>query len=418
VFIEGATSTEVFKLSFLRNSESFFAYHNAESVLDGLQFESLGQVPHKLDLKFKLDGFTNAHELSFNFDPKALLPKRICVVIGKNGVGKSQALGHLARAALAGDESFSDGSGNRPSVNRLVAIGTPGEARVTFPAERRGTGKIYYRRLLLSRNNGKDGWRGLGELLVQLARSEESVKENDRWRIFCDSLSTIIPLNELAVPLREGADLSRWGEQFCCGTTTYMGLEKFRRTGEQARLETWGAVQPKSDPVRFINGKVYGLSSGQLAFLRFAAQVCLYIDNSTLVLLDEPETHLHPNLISDFVDLLDKLLEATGSIAIIATHSVYFVREVPRSQTQILKEGAERSIEVQTPRLRTFGADVGSISHFVFADNMTNKLLEKVKEKITESNCNIENFLEEVEGELSMEAVMSLRRKLAKEGTA
>ncbi|MHC5791870.1 AAA family ATPase, partial [Streptococcus pyogenes] len=76
----------------------------------------------------------------------------------------------------------------------------------------------------------------------------------------------------------------------------------------------------------------YPLSSGQLSFFKFALLACLHIENGSFVLLDEPETHLHPSMISDFITLLDNILERTGSYALIATHSTYFVREVAREQ--------------------------------------------------------------------------------------
>jgi hypothetical protein len=66
---------------------------------------------------------------------------------------------------------------------------------------------------------------------------------------------------------------------------------------------------------------------------------------------------------------LDGLLEATGSAAIIATHSAYFVREVFREQVTVLSVDSENMVRAQRPKLRTFGADVGAISYFVFGED-------------------------------------------------
>jgi energy-coupling factor transporter ATP-binding protein EcfA2 len=185
-----------------------------------------------------------------------------------------------------------------------------------------------------------------------------------------------------------------------------------RNGGEQQRLERWGNVDARADVFRSVNGEVFPLSSGQLTFIRFAAQACLHIENGTMVLCDEPETHLHPNYISDFVRLLDKLLAETGSFAILATHSAYFVREVARSQVIVLRQTENKKVEVLTPRLRTFGADIGEISHFVFEDELFGNLVRQVRHQLKSNPSQAAKYLNSLERELSVEAWMSLSREV------
>jgi predicted ATP-dependent endonuclease of OLD family len=54
------------------------------------------------------------------------------------------------------------------------------------------------------------------------------------------------------------------------------------------------------------------------------------VEERTLVLLDEPESHLHPPLLSAFVRALSDLLVNRNGAAIIATHSPVVLQEVPR----------------------------------------------------------------------------------------
>ena len=51
----------------------------------------------------------------------------------------------------------------------------------------------------------------------------------------------------------------------------------------------------------------------------------------TLVLIDEPETHLHPPLLSAFVRAMSDLLIDRNGVAIIATHSPVVLQETPRT---------------------------------------------------------------------------------------
>jgi predicted ATP-binding protein involved in virulence len=67
------------------------------------------------------------------------------------------------------------------------------------------------------------------------------------------------------------------------------------------------------------------------------------------------------------IDILYRLLQATGSIAIIATHSSYVVREVTRESVKVMSL-EERALSIDTPRMQTFGASIDTISQFVFGD--------------------------------------------------
>jgi energy-coupling factor transporter ATP-binding protein EcfA2 len=128
--------------------------------------------------------------------------------------------------------------------------------------------------------------------------------------------------------------------------------------------------------------------------------------------MDEPETHLHPNLISDFVNLLDFILENTGSQAILATHSAYFVREIPKEQVHVFQMHSENTISIENPRLNTFGATVDSISQFVFLEDSEVELTEKIISKI--GNRIFEDIEEELSKHISLAALMNIRRRIEK----
>jgi predicted ATP-dependent endonuclease of OLD family len=55
------------------------------------------------------------------------------------------------------------------------------------------------------------------------------------------------------------------------------------------------------------------------------------VDERTLILLDEPESHLHPPLLSAFIRALSDLLVKRNGVAVIATHSPVVLQEVPKS---------------------------------------------------------------------------------------
>jgi AAA domain, putative AbiEii toxin, Type IV TA system len=417
---QAATKTRTFMTEFLRNSETFFAFYNADSVLRGLKAENLEKISSELQLKFKLKSFTNHHDLAIRFDARAAIPKRIVVIIGKNGTGKSRSLYNFTDSLLIGDERLLTSEGKRPLVNRLLAVCSPGETSTSFPANPRHK-RLRYLRVMLGREQPRAGAIGMGEAVLRLARSEESIGGRDRWSIFIEAVSNIIntedvfvkrsapayPLPPRRIDNDEGHDLRK-----------EMGypipLSKMRLSEKSDCLENWERIDTDADLCRYIDGEYIPLSSGQITFLRFAAQVSLFIENGTMVLIDEPETHLHPNLVTDFIRLLENLLEGTGSYSVLATHSAYFVREVSRSQVIILRESENHTVEVIHPRLKTLGADIGNISQFIFEDPLFGHLVEKVRAQIIKEPMNAKRLLSGLEDELSVEAWMHLQRTISK----
>lgn len=396
---ERAISSNAFALGFMRNSEPFFAYKNAGAVLNGIDEEDFHGISQKLNLELKLDNFENKHIINLNYETTSCLPKRINVFIGKNGLGKSQALNAFCRAALQYTDkniSLTDKvTSKRPMINRLLAIMTPGETRNTFPSERRKTQKLYYRKLSLTRTSRTDNPQSINDLLVQLARSEDDIGELTRWNLFISAIGKVLPIDETMILLKDG---------------THVSIKKIISwNGEQRTLTLWSNLDKNSDPQINCDGKLFPLSSGQLTFLKFSLLFCLYIENGSFVLLDEPETHMHPNMISDFVSLLDTLLERTGSLALIATHSVFFVREIPQEQVHVFKS-IGNIISIENPRLTTFGSPIDSISRFVFDDDAESSLTEKLYNKICTRKLNFESVVEQYSSDISIAALMHIRR--------
>jgi hypothetical protein len=407
-------STLLFQQSFVQSSEAFFAYKNAGPVLRGIGSEEFDRIPSEIHLNFQLAGRPNRHRLQFRFDYKDDLPKRIAVVIGKNGVGKSQSLGQIVRAALSGNEDLlRDGTTNgRVSVNRVLAFAPTGEWTSVFPSERRKNPKIWYKRFALNRASRSRKGTGIADMVQQLARLDENsygfVGARSRWQIFLGAIRAIANWEQIAlenknrdevpipiVALRSDAEK----------TDTLVS----RSDVEDAALRRFWSIDPTREPVRLVGNTAYPLSSGEISFVRFAVLASLYIDNGSLLLLDEPETHLHPNFISRFVALLNNLLSATGSAAIIATHSAYFVREVFREQVTVLRSDYANHISTESIRLQTFGADVGAISYFVFGEDEPSEVAADVERRLLAAYDSWPALFQRYKDELSHEMLGALR---------
>ncbi|MNS45538.1 hypothetical protein D3C72_780090 [compost metagenome] len=398
-WLKVAIEENLFKNGFLRTTEAYFAWKNAGMILRGVEMEEVGRLSETLRIRFQLAGRPNDHDLTFRFAMhEPLLPKRFAVLIGKNGVGKSQTLGAIARAAILGRNNLTDGDGDRPLFNRILAFYPTAVASDTFPAERRRGSRVWYRRFSLGGAGYGRSRRATADLIVELARTGESIRDVHRFDIFRSALTALDRADELAFVTRLPGQAVR--------------LTELLEGGERNRLDRFSGIDGKADIVRLIAGQTYPLSSGEAGFVRFAALASLHIENSSLLLFDEPETHLHPNFISQFVALLDKLLEQTGSAAIIATHSVYFVREAFEDQVRVLRSEQDRKVVVETPNLRTFGADVGAVSYFVFGEDEPSRLAQSVEAQIADLGASWEEVYELYKDRLSLELLGEIRARI------
>jgi predicted ATPase len=420
-----ASRTEVFQKAFIRTAEAFFAYKNAGPILKGLDAEQIGRMSGDIEVKFRLAGKKNGHQLKFRFDHGAELPKRISVVIGKNGVGKSQALGRIVNAALVGDDgALHEGDTNgRVLINRVLAFAPTNESASVFPSERRKSPRVWYKRFALNRGGRPRRGGGVADMVLQVARSEGRIGNILRWELFLTAIQSISDWQQIALSrtnrgdepvslqfLRVAEDMDRAGD-------LSVAAESEESIADDNLLDLFATIDLNKDPVRYVDEQTFALSSGEISFLRFAAQASLYIENGSLLLLDEPETHLHPNFISQFVALLNTMLAQTGSAAIIATHSVYFVREVFREQVSVLRTTEDGFVFTDPLRLQTFGADVGAISCFVFGEDEPSQLAAEVERRLLNRFETWEQLYDAYKGELSPEILSSLRLALEKRQT-
>jgi ATPase subunit of ABC transporter with duplicated ATPase domains len=141
------------------------------------------------------------------------------------------------------------------------------------------------------------------------------------------------------------------------------------------------------------------------------AEVALVFIAPTLVLIDEPESHLHPPLLSAFIRALSELLYDRNGVAIIATHSPVILQEVPRTCVwKITRHGA--SIATTRPDIETFGENVGILTREVFGLELHKSGFYRVLSEAVEKGGTFESIMEEYEGQLGFEAQALLRSLL------
>jgi predicted ATP-binding protein involved in virulence len=110
--------------------------------------------------------------------------------------------------------------------------------------------------------------------------------------------------------------------------------------------------------------------------------------------------------------VLHRLLTNTKSVALLATHSPFVVREVQNSQVHVLRSTENGGSSVSKPLLQTLGANVATVSSEVFGDDTPAHLYQELVSKAETDGLTFQQALERYADELSTEALMLLRSRM------
>lgn len=298
---------------------------------------------------------------SFSVEPLSQPPTNIHVVIGRNGVGKTRLLHYMTRALVEDDDASSilgsfettsiDDSEDGPFANIVSVTFSAFDPFDPLPERQDKSSGVQYAYVGLKRR-GKD-------------RQNTAPKSPDELsRDFSASFSIC----------RKGARARRWRNALATLESDYIF-----RDAEITRLaDTETDTKEEEDELRADARKLFGkLSSGHKIVLLTITRLVETVAERTLVLIDEPEAHLHPPLLSAFVRALSNLLIDRNGVAIIATHSPVVLQEVPTNCVWKMRRNGEHVI-AERPLLETFGENVGVLTREVFGLEVTHSGFHKL----------------------------------------
>ncbi|HFG1901459.1 TPA: AAA family ATPase [Vibrio cholerae] len=144
------------------------------------------------------------------------------------------------------------------------------------------------------------------------------------------------------------------------------------------------------------------MSSGHAIVLFTVTRLVDTVGEKSLVLLDEPEGHLHPPLLAAFLRTLSDLLYAKNGVAIIATHSPVVLQEVPKSCVWKVIRSRD-AISVQRPDIETFGENLGVLTREVFSLEIESSGYHSLLATSVESGLSYEEILTQYGSQIGLE---------------
>jgi predicted ATPase len=315
------------------------------------------------------------------------------VVIGPNGSGKTNLLLGLARCVVNQDMQFSprdtdafelndDGVPIFDEMDDLeLADFDHGPARkqtriAVFTYERTLWTSLRQRGVAVYEQGVRAGnWRQLTQLIYEVISSTEPDRDALRdLGLLKEILSGFLNTSEMKFPLHPAQPTGQRPQWMDLKFGSEISLDDLAALERLDLNDMVGRLDRGEAPLmRSVGGREYTLSSGERSLTLFCARLMIASRDSALVLIDEPENHLHPRFITLMVQTLARSLQATGSRALLVTHSPFVVREFERSTVKIMKKSADGVPQIFHPSLQTLGADVSMISDYVFEDEQIRK---------------------------------------------
>ena len=284
--------------------------------------------------------------MHFEVVPRAEPPTNVHVLIGRNGVGKTRAMRGLVNALLDRREGVADTGG-----------------QVVFDDARPGDGE--FSSIVLVSFSAFDDFpivpAPTDPVPIELVGLREVGADLDAGRPLKVGRDLAADFRKSLERCRTGLRRARWRE--AVGILEADDLFAEAEVGELLDAEGlgWQTVAERRFDL---------LSSGHAIVLLTITRLVELVDERTLVLIDEPEGHLHPPLLSAFIRSLSRLLVTRNGVAVVATHSPVVLQEVPRSCAWKLRRTGRVS-NVERPAVETFGENVGILTREVFGLEVT-----------------------------------------------
>lgn len=321
---ESFENDEVYKKSLIRFDE-------AERLVRTIRFEIEGINPneyYKFNYTHQPPYAKNTIVLNFDFEYNTDFEHRIYALIGKNGTGKTRILSSLAKSLS--EKAPLNFSPRKPLYGKVFTVSYSFFDRFEIPDSDASFNYVYCG---LKKSNNT--WKSEEDMLADFYKSVSLIKqkslENDWYKILNnfiskDILDTVFDnIVDVIIPFNYVFNESKFGE---------------------AR-------------------KI--LSSGQSIILYMISEILSQIRFDSLILFDEPETHLHPNAINALLNTLFNLVKRFQSFCVIATHSPLIIQEIPSRNIFVIERDSDLAF-VRGLERESFGENLTVITQDIFGN--------------------------------------------------
>ncbi|OIK08811.1 AAA family ATPase [Bacillus sp. MUM 13] len=381
---EKVRALDVTQKSLLRGIKVF-------TVKDQFHRIAKGGVP-LTPYQFSYRHFYNQNDsvvFEFEVEPDSMPPTNIHALIGSNGVGKTTIINEMIQS-LVSSSTFGKQSNN--FFNLDTQDSTTLFANTIFVSFSAFDNTPHFRSIVDEEKGVLYSYIGLKDSEIIDNENKDEIHEKYISKTPETLISEFIQsINDIT----NNKKLDNWKESISKLETDHL-------------FKSLGLTNFDLKPVDELKQIFNKLSSGHKIILLTLTKLIEKVDEKSLVILDEPESHLHPPLLSAFIRALSDILISQNGVAIIATHSPVILQELPRSCVSIMNRNNTHS-EVVRPKVETFGENVGTLTREVFGLEVTYSGFYRILEDLVEEGKGYDEIIKLFNGQLGIEARTTLR---------
>lgn len=315
-------------------------------------------------------------DFDFDFNLCKTLPNRIYAIIGKNGVGKTQLITTLPINIAEKKQSFF--SPRAPLFSKVIAVSY--SIFDNFKKPQKTSSFNYFYCGILNDNE------------QPLNPEEKVVRFHETW--------TRIILLKRQMQWKKIL-LNFIDEEIV--DSLIKDNENLDDSSSQVHIDRYHKIKDK-------------LSSGQNIILFIISEIISHIRFDSILLFDEPETHLHPNAIRQLINTIYELVEEFESYCIITTHSPVIIQELFSKNVYIL-EKHENFPSARKIGIESFGENLTVLTEEVFGNKEIPKHYKKIIDSLFKINLSYKEIVEELSNNdipLSLNAKLYIKSQFKK----
>ena len=343
-----------FRHSLLRDNSADTALNLGRYVLAGFDPDERVNFTYKTRLAFSSD-----YDFNIKFDFGRINQEdnfnRVIAIIGENGVGKTSLLYNLAKSiANQRKECFSP---HHPLFTKVVAASYSMFDRF-YDINARAFNFEY-----CGMHNNAGGLMTLEQLIARHQRNAETINVLNSGKNLKKFLGNILP-NEMLEDLFENGSVFKYN----------------------------------------VYKDYYGkMSSGQTMLTNLIIDITANVRSNCLIMIDEPEVHLHPNAITQIINVVNLVCERFSSCCIMATHSPLVIQSLLSRNVLIMERDVDGMPVVRQMRVESLGENLTTINEEIFSNGQRDKYYRRLIEKAVEGKESMEQVLQELQnGDLPM----------------
>ena len=319
--------------SLIRDDEVERLLREIKYKLFGYELKNLYSFKYSFTPKFS----DSTIDIDFQFNNDHPFPNRVYAIIGKNGTGKTQLITSLPVAISK--KNIDLFIPKVPLFSKVIAVSYSAFDSFEIPKRTASFNYIYCG---LKNEDGKDI--SDSGLVNRFHHSWKRIKELGRMKQWIAILLNFLEEDIISEFIIE------------------------KRKDYEVDIKEFSKARNK-------------LSSGQSIILYIITQIVANIRYDSLLIYDEPETHLHPNAISQLTNTVYELVYQFESYCILATHSPLIIRDILSKNVYII----ERHNNVPSIRkigIESFGENLTTLTEEVFGNKEIPKQYKKIIENL------------------------------------